>query len=190
MRELVPVPEVSGLHLYAPTAEFAAGVDTCYEMLAHLGGAVVVTSIQALVGSAQASESCRYESGIAIGVDFSLELGSAYFVALVQKVELPSGRPPGCPATDLSPGANLVGVAQPRQGLTCYDLLQAFGPGAVSAVERLDKNRDAFVSCSTQDGISSSGVDYPLRPAEGYIVHSRVSVSGVNLNNLSHANCQ
>lgn len=188
VRELVPVPRVSGLNLYAPTAELARGIDSCFELLADLGGANQVASIASVIPGLQATEQCGYQAGTPTGVNFTLQAGSAYFVELTQVSELGLGTPDSCPATSLVPGANLIGIAQPRVGLDCYDLLVAFGQGVVTTVERANKNNDTFEVCGTADGNEPRGRNFPIRPGEGYIVHSSAT-AGVNLNDLSLPGC-
>ncbi len=189
IRELVPLPRVLGSWLYAPTGELADGVTSCYALLAHLGGAGSVTTIRRpAVGAVPAAE-CGYQAGTPTGTDFTLELGRAYEIALAAVTEIEVGSPTGCPSTELSAGVNLVGVGAPPIGFGCHDMLMRLGTDDVASIERLDKFRDTFEACSVTPGGTVVGPDFPIRPGEGYLVHSRAVLS-VDLNDPAHPACQ
>jgi len=178
-----------GLQLYAPTGEFARGVDSCHALLDDLGGPAVVTAVTHIVELSQSTEGCNYIGGVPAGPDFPLLLGTAYMVELAQPQLLSGGAPNACPPTQLAAGVPLIGVGRPLVGLSCYDLLTAFGPGSVATVERLDQTSGSFAACAIDEGIVVRGTDFLIRPGEGYLVHSLTGSVPVNLNNLADAAC-
>lgn len=184
--DLLSVP--TGLTLYAPTAELAGEVAGCFDLLVHLGGADKVESITAVVPASQQAAECAYQDSLPSGDDFSLELGAAYLVRLKQSHELSAGPPPGCPATELDDGINLIAVGKPTVGLTCFDVITAYGSDSVSAMQRLNTERGAYESC-VFDGDSAVGNDFPVMAGEGYIVHAIGTALPVNFNDLNHPVC-
>jgi hypothetical protein len=183
--ELLP----EGLQIYAPTGEFARGVDSCHALLDDLGGPATVTSVTRIVELSQTTERCDYVNSVPSGADFPLQLGLAYMIEFAQPKLLSAAAPNACPPTQLATGVNLVGVGRPLTGLSCHDLLTAFGPGAVSAVERLDRPTASFAACSIDGNFVVSGSDFPILPGEGYLVHSVTGSALVNLNDPAHATC-
>jgi hypothetical protein len=185
IREIVPLPRADVLHLYAPTAELSAGVNTCFQLLDHLGGPSSIVAITSISGSI--SDRCNHLGSVPSGSDFELQSGAAYIVELAGVVEFDVGGAADCPASELVTGVNLLGVAHARLGLSCFDLLTEFGEDVVSVAETLDRRSDTFVACAWQDG-QPSGRDFPIRVGEGYLVHSRTNAVA-NLNEPTLAVC-
>lgn len=157
-----------GLLLYAPTAEIAGNTSSCFQLLESLGGEGVVASISYVEPITQLTTNCSYQGGAVTGTDFVVELGTAYVVELAGPAEITAGAPGGCPETSLEAGINLVGVAVPPAGMSCMDVIVAFGTENIKAVERFNKTTARFEACvlgpAADDGVNAFQTTLDLAP--------------------------
>jgi hypothetical protein len=167
---------VPGLNLFSFPGTIPTDADSCFELLALLGGEGSVERVARIGPQSQLAEVCAPASGGPTGVDFEIRPGEAYLVHMAEQVTV--GAAPGeCPTLDLVPGVNLVGIATPAADLSCFDLLEVLGPSVVAAVERLDSRTGSFEDCSADlDGTTPDGRDFAIVPGEGYLVHLRSAV--------------
>jgi hypothetical protein len=80
------------------------------------------------------------------------------------------------------PGINLVGygVGVPSARAGCEDLIADIGANVVRSVSRLDPASARIQTCASGlSGAASTvvGVDFPIRPSEGYLVEARDTVT-------------
>ena len=179
-----------GLNLYAPTVELTDTVVDCFSLLTFLGGATAVESITSVDAAMQQTQKCAYQNGAPSADNFPIVLGTAYIVKMKLPRELTSGPPPACPETTLDAGVNLIGIGQPSTALTCFEVINSFGAGAVSAVQRFNIDRGVFETCTIDTTGSILGADFPILAGEGYIIHSTSTATPINLNDLTHLVCQ
>jgi hypothetical protein len=167
---------VPGLNLFSFPGTIPTDGDSCFELLALLGGEGSVERIARIDPPSQLAEVCAPGSGAPTGPDFEIRAGEAYLVHMAEEATV--GAAPGeCPTLDLVPGVNGIGIPTPAADLSCFDLLEVLGLSVVAAVERLDTRTGSFEDCSLDlDGATPAGRDFAILPGEGYLVHLRSAV--------------
>jgi len=180
----------AGTNLFAFPREVPPEADTCFELLTFLGGPGVVSRVARLDPMTQQYSECAFAAGGApAGVDFAVAEGEGYVVDMLAPAQVVLATTASCPALDLEPGVNLVGVSAPFVDQSCFDVLQDLGEGTISASERLNRvtGRGEVCAFDPDDGQTDllGGRDYSIVPGEGYLLHLEQAVSGYQPNDLA-----
>jgi len=112
------------------------------------------------------------------GSDFGLSPGEGVLADVVGDATVAFQGAVQCPAIDLVPGLNVVGIRCVPPGYTAFQLLQDIGSAAVvSVVQRFDTVSGRFENAAYLGGVPH-GIDFPIRAGEAYLVHMQVARSG------------
>jgi hypothetical protein len=170
-----------GFNLFAWPVGVPAGT-TAFDLLAALGGPDEVTAVERYVPRTGAFERAEHVDGAAAGVDFPLRSGEGFVVHM--KNERLAGFTGGadCPAIDLAPGLNLIGVPCRPPGYTAFALLQDLGTALdVERVVRWDAAAQVYRTARYGTGGVAEGDDFPIDRGEGYMAIMRTAQGGVRL---------
>jgi hypothetical protein len=185
----MPPPDVllqPGMNLVATPGTVPAGAASCFVLLGFAGGEGVIDRIEQIDPATQDIRACSYSAGAPAGVDFPVLSGQAYLIHAKTAATIGFGGEFACPALDLVPGVNLIGVPSPESGLGCQGLMSKLGQGTVATVQRFDPEKGSYQSCVLDTGSgASAGTDFPIVPGEGYLMHMASAAPGFNPNNLN-----
>lgn len=122
-------------------------------------------------------EHCDHDTG----GDFLIEAGEGYVVRMMADAKLDLSGPSACPSPFLTAGPNLIGHPAPVAGLSCFDLLTAYGEAVIGAVQRFNTRTGAFESCTFYDsgdgnGPQPDGQTFPIVAGAGLIVHAKTDI--------------
>ena len=150
---------------------------TAFELLADLGGASVVSSLQRRDPATDFVEIAQYNGSIAEGINFSITEGEGYLLQATSSFSKSFTGPIQCNDINLVQGLNLIGLSCVPDNYSAYDLLQTMGgESAVSSIQRFNKQTGRFETATFQ-GADPVGVDFQINNTESYLVHSKQLVT-------------
>ncbi|MEM7002323.1 MAG: thrombospondin type 3 repeat-containing protein [Pseudomonadota bacterium] len=162
---------VAGVNVISLPSDVPAGIESCYDLLLEIS-AGVARSVSRFDSASQQLFECSFEGPEPVGDDFPLAPGEAYFVDLIADATISFiGGASACNDVVVQPGVNLIGIPAPIPALTCFDLLNAFDPGSVTLIEKLDETDGTFQSCSRLAG-TPTGDNFAIASGEGYLLHA------------------
>ena len=160
-----------GFNLISYPFDSDANPVSCIRFLDQLGAAEA-SSILQLDAATQQFVTCDRTTGAV----FSMTTGIGYVINSRQDADVLLSGEIICPALNLAPGINLVGNPSPASDLSCYELLVELAPHGVRSMQRYDWTRGFFETCALTNTDAPVGVDFSIRPGEGYLAHSTESI--------------
>ena len=163
----------SGFNLIAYPAKVPTKHATCKALLTDLARPDAIDYLDHYNPTTRQFERCTGQGD----VDFPIVAGEGYVLRLKTAANLPMSGEAVCPTLTLNVGLNLISHPTPPLGLSCYQLLTALGSDRISVIQRYNRTRGAFESCTFYDrgdgtGLQPAGSDFPIRSGEGLLVHA------------------
>ena len=151
-----------------------------------LQSALQAESVARLDTTSGAVQTCAVDN------TFDILNGEGYLVEMAVAATRSFDGPNSCPTISLSAGVNLIGVPTPKQGLSCFSILDSVeGSEAIQTIERFALANASFGSCQrAAPAAPATGLDFAILPGQGYIVSVTAGTPNLELELTDDALCQ
>ena len=166
-----PIFLKKGFNLFSYPGAVLPEHKTCLALRTALGTADDKMDIMRFNPATQLFENCDS--------DFPILAGAGYVMQVEKDKQILLYSTPLCPSISLLAGVNLIGFPKPPTGFSCYRLLTTLGPQVLGTVQRFNKNKGAFESCTffAEEGtvLKPGGEDFPIIAGESYLIHAKAA---------------
>lgn len=107
---------------------------------------------------------------------FNLQGGEALIVYSLKQKSI-RFETASCVVHDLTQNANLIGIACPPAGYSAFRILDELGIERVTSIQRYSTKEGKFDTAGFDANGNTVGVNFPIIPAEGYIIFMKQAVS-------------